>query len=187
LQATILLQNDGVSHFSRTDESIRPAQKCDKENAALRGRLQVVEDLLADNRQQLERLLDLYLSRDFTRDILTERKSRLEKTAAALEGGRVDLNAHLETQTIAEEQVRSLQDFATEVAKDLESADKDFETRRRLVEMLDAQVTLAVEDNQKVIHARCLPGASLLQADRTAPHTWHGDSECTVRCSAGRR
>ncbi|MBL7063762.1 MAG: hypothetical protein ISS49_06060 [Anaerolineae bacterium] len=54
-------------------------------NKPLRDRLAVVDDLLADNRRQLERALDLYLSGDFDKERLTERKTRLEKTIAALE------------------------------------------------------------------------------------------------------
>lgn len=37
-------------------------------------RLGVVDDLLADNRRQLGRLLDLYLSGDSPKDVLTDRR-----------------------------------------------------------------------------------------------------------------
>jgi len=56
-----------------------------KENEPTRRRLAVVDDLLADNQKQLDRLLDLYLSGDFQKDVLTDRKTRLEKTIRALE------------------------------------------------------------------------------------------------------
>lgn len=60
-------------------------QRCDEENEPLRTRLAVVDDLLADSRAQLGRLLDLYLPGGFSEEMLTDRKCRLEKTILALE------------------------------------------------------------------------------------------------------
>jgi hypothetical protein len=56
----------------------------DKENEPIRARLGVVDDILAENRRQLERLLDVYLAGDFPRELLTDRKSRLETTIRSL-------------------------------------------------------------------------------------------------------
>ncbi|MBN1813654.1 MAG: recombinase family protein [Anaerolineae bacterium] len=65
-------------------------------------RLAIVEDLLQRNQEQLERLLDLFLSGDFPRDILTERKQRLEQITQALEQERTSLTATLEAHTLTE-------------------------------------------------------------------------------------
>lgn len=46
-------------------------------------------------------------------------------------------------------------DFAADVAQGIEKADHDFETRRRIVEMLDVRLTCAVEQGQLVIYPRC--------------------------------
>jgi site-specific DNA recombinase len=59
-------------------------EKRAKENEPLRARLAVVDDLLNKNREQMERLLDLYLAGDFPKEVLTERKTRLHETIAAL-------------------------------------------------------------------------------------------------------
>lgn len=64
--------------------------------APRRRRLIVVDDLLADNHAQMGRLLDLYLFGDFPKEVLAERKTRLQATIAALEKERGNLIASLE-------------------------------------------------------------------------------------------
>ncbi len=134
----------------------------ERENAPLRERLKVVEDLLADNQTQLRRLLDLYLAGDFPKEVLIERKKRLETTMDALEKERTSLSAQLEAQTLTSEQIQSLKDFATEVAEGLERADADFETRRQIIDTLDVRATLAIEDEEKVVYVRCIIGDDVL-------------------------
>ena len=50
-----------------------------KENEPVRTRLEVADDLLAENREQLVRLLDLSQSSEFPKEALTDRKTRFEK------------------------------------------------------------------------------------------------------------
>ena len=68
------------------------------------------------------------------------------------------MSAQLEMESLSEEEIQSLRDFAAEVAEGLQYAEEDFETRRRIIEELDVQVTLSVEDGQKALYARCMPG-----------------------------
>jgi hypothetical protein len=70
--------------------------------------LGVVDDILTENRHQLERLLDLYLAGDFPREVLTDRKSCLETTIRSLERERTGLVAHLEAENLAEGQIQTL-------------------------------------------------------------------------------
>jgi site-specific DNA recombinase len=139
----------------------------DRANAPLRERLAIVEDLLADNQRQLERLLELYLIGGFPREVLVERKNRLEDTIRKLEKERKALVAQLETQTLTEEQVESLENFALRVAEGLEHASEDFETQQRVIEMLDVRATLAVEDSEKVVYLQCVLGEDSLSVERT--------------------
>jgi hypothetical protein len=44
------------------------------------------------------------------------------------------------------------------VSKSLETMDRDFEMKRRLIEELDVNITLVVENKDKVIYARCWLG-----------------------------
>ena len=154
------------------------SQARERENAPLRDRLAVVDDLIADSQGQLERLLDLYLSGDFPKEALTDRKARLEKTISALEQERTGLVAQLETQVLSAEQIQSIQEFAAKVGENLEAMDADFDARRRIIEELDVWATLAVEDEQKVVYARCIIGCDALsivsKSTRTAVQQAHG-------------
>jgi len=147
-------------------------------NAPLRDRLAVLDDLLADNRCQLERALDLYLSGDFDNEMLTERKARLGKTIHALERERAGLAVQLEAQALTDEQVQTITEFAQRVRGGLEVAEGDFEKRRRVIDLLDIQATLAVEDGEKVVYVRCIVGDGVLPiAARTSYSTCPG-REC---------
>jgi site-specific DNA recombinase len=140
-------------------------------SAPLRERLEVIDDLLTDNRQQLERLLDLYLSGEFPKDVLTDRKARLEDTISALDEERISLHLYLKDNTFTEEQMQTLETMVTEVRVRLEIVGADFEMRRRITEALDMQVKLAAEDGEKTIHARCVLGKKVLSL---VSHTTHG-------------
>jgi hypothetical protein len=133
-------------------------QEREQENAPIRDRVAVVDDLLSENRTQLERLLDLYLSGEFPKEVLTERRSCLEGAISVLEKERAGLVAHLEARQPSAEQIQTLQEFAAEVSENLEAMDGDFDAMRRLIEAMDVQVTLAVEDGSKVVFGRCIVG-----------------------------
>jgi len=128
----------------------------EKTSQPLRDRLAVIDDLLTDDRRRLERLLDLYLSGDFAKEMLTDRKARLETTIAALEKERADLVINLESRTISDAQILTIEKFAKKVAEGLEKAENSFESKRQIIDLLDVRVTLVVEDGQKVAYARCL-------------------------------
>jgi site-specific DNA recombinase len=129
----------------------------DKANEPLRARLAVVASLIADNREQLERLLDLYLSGSFPKEMLIQRKTQLETTIEALEREQAGLLAQLETRTLTDDQIQSLQEFAAKTRVGIELA--DFQTRRGIIEALDVQVTLVVENGEKIAYVQCvLPG-----------------------------
>jgi hypothetical protein len=130
----------------------------EKEDAPLRERLTVIKDLIAENQKQLERLLDLYLSGDFPREMLTERKNRLEMTIEALEREQVTLVASLEQRTITDEQIESVERFIAKAAECVARAEDDFEAQRHVLEMMDTEVTLTVEDEQKIAHFRGIAG-----------------------------
>jgi site-specific DNA recombinase len=138
-------------------EGLRREQESRAEtNKPLRDRLAVVDDLLADYRAQLDRALDLYLVGDFPREVLTEREDRLETTIDALEQERADLATQLEARTITDEQIETVRKCIGEMEKGLEVAEGDFDKRRRLIDVLDVNATLAVENGHKVAHLRCV-------------------------------
>jgi site-specific DNA recombinase len=128
------------------------------EDAPRRERLDVLDELIAEHRGQLVRLLDLYLAGEFQRDMLTDRKQRLESTLAALEKERGAMGDRIAADTLTAQQKADIRRFTEKAAKGLAAADSDFKARRRLVELLDITATLAFEDGAKVVYARCVLG-----------------------------
>lgn len=139
------------------DRGLRKHQaERDRENEPLRARVAVVDDLLVDNRRQLERLLDLYLAGDFPRDVLTDRKARLEQTIESLEGERAELAAVLEAAELSDAEVVAVKELVAKVALGLEEAEEDFDLRRGVVEALNVWAKLTVEGGEKVVRASCI-------------------------------
>ncbi len=156
-----------IKSFLTDSETLTEAletQQTEQERASdpLKDRLTVIDDLLADNRAQLERALDLYLSGDFPREMLTECKDRLQTTIDALERDRVALATQLEAATLTDEQIQTITEFAAQMSAGLAIADADFEKRRRLIEELNVRATLAVEDGERVVYIRCMLGEDIL-------------------------
>ncbi len=123
------------------------------ELAPLRERLTVIDDLLVDNRAQLERLLDLYLSGNFPKEMLTERKARLETTIEALDKERRTLAATLQKRALTNEDVQSIEDLARNVQRAFAAIDDDdFGAKRAMVERLHVQVSLVVENGLMIAY-----------------------------------
>jgi hypothetical protein len=141
--------------------------KQEEANKPLHGRLAVIDGLLADNRRQLEKLLDLYLAEEFDKEMLTERKTRLEATVTALEKERAGLVTTLEAAALSDDQIMTIEDFARKVAEGLRTAEEDFEAKRRIIDLLDVQVTLAIEDGEKIAYVHCLVDEAELSIVRT--------------------
>jgi site-specific DNA recombinase len=126
----------------------------DIESEPIRERVNVIDDLLNENRAQLDRLLDLYVDGEFPKEVLIDRKSRLEGTIQALEVERTELVVRLEKHTLSSDQVQSLGEFLAGVAARLEVMD-DFDTRRRIIEDLDVRAVLGVEDGEETVRPWC--------------------------------
>ena len=166
-------------------------EQWERENAPMHERLKVIDDILEKNRTQLERLLDLYLSGDFPKEVLTDRKSHLEGVVQALEQERRGLTSYLEAHTLTMEQIEGLRDFATEVRQGLEVADEDFQARRNIVETLDLRASLVVESGEKVVYIQCIVGEDSLQVVSTtsqsaAPASGHQLNTGGIHHQAGR-
>ena len=99
--------------------------------------------------------------------MLTGRKEQLQATIDALEHERLGLVARVEAQILTDEQVRIVAGFVKDVTQGIEAADRDFEARRHLTRLLDVQATLAIEDGQKVVYARCMLGDDTLSIGST--------------------
>ena len=135
----------GVEQYQKDQES---------ENEPLRKRVVIIDELLEQKQEEINRLLDLYLSGEFERDMLNDHKQRLEKTIVDLGEERISLNAQM-NQTLTRKQLAALRTFSEEIAEGLSEADEDFETRRRMLDYLGVRVSLALENKVQVATVVC--------------------------------
>ena len=126
------------------------------ESAPLRERLSIAEDMLNDNQEQLTRLLDLYVGGDFPKDVLVDRKKRLEESIKALEKERANIISMLENRTLTPKQVKNIYGFAERIGKGLLRAETDPAYQREIIEALDVRVIFAAENGQKVVYVQCV-------------------------------
>ena len=168
-----------LAYPERLAEGLK-AEQSEREEISkpLRDRLAVADHLLADNLQQLDRLLKLYLSGAFPEEILAQHKRQLETTVGGLREEREGLAAQMKARELTDEQIAHIVGFAENVAQGLEKADQDFDARRRLIELLDVWVRLVVEDGQRVAYVRCMVDDAVLPVEIT--NTESG-------CAAGNR
>lgn len=141
-------------------------------NAPLIAQLKGCNDLITNNLTQLDRLLDLYQLGNFDRDTLVARKSRLDQAIASLKQERTKLEARL-TGELSQDDITEIVTFAYELAAGLAAADKDFEKRRRIIEVLDVRAILSVENGERVISPSFVlsaPGQSRLPLSDYATH-----------------
>ena len=124
----------------------------DKVNAPLLAQLKVNDDLIKENQVQLDRLLDLYLSGTYNKDALTERKARLEETITKLQRERAKMAERLGLE-LSQSQVIEIIAFARKLSDGLAEADRSFEARQHIIELLDVRGILAVEGDEKVVYA----------------------------------
>ena len=112
--------------------------------------------MLNDNQEQLTRLLDLYVGGDFPKDVLVDRKKRLEESIKALEKERANIISMLENRTLTPKQVKNIYGFAERIGKGLLRAETDPAYQREIIEALDVRVIFAAENGQKVVYVQCV-------------------------------
>lgn len=129
-------------------------RELEEQNRALIERLQIIEEQIAQYQAQLDRLLDLYLDGNFPKEVLTERKSRLEELLFNLGKEQNDLMVHVRHVTMTDDQLAYIEAFCAKIRKGLKKA--DFKTKRQIVDLLDIRGKVAFENGEKVIYLRCL-------------------------------
>lgn len=150
-----------LKEFIRNPEAIEQGiadyeEHREQEIAPFHNRLAVVNNLIADHQDQLQRLLDLYLSGNFPKEMLIESRKRLEDTIQSLETEKFKLVEALNVKVYSHEQLERIKEFTFNIAAGLEEADEDFETRKHIVEMLNVRATLKVENSEKVAYISCV-------------------------------
>lgn len=142
-------------------------QESERQSTPLRERIATVDALLEDQQGQLSRLLDLYLTGDFEKNVLVDRRSRLDTTIASLERERSDLAGILENRTMSDDKIKRILAFANNQKTKVELATRNFETRRELIEELDVKATLVREKDEVIVYASCVLGEEKLRAAST--------------------
>jgi hypothetical protein len=123
--------------------------------------ISTIEGLLIEKHESLQRLLDLYLSGEFHKEMLIDKKADLEKTIAELEKERVSLLASMKAQNLTNEQEQTIMEFSHRVGAGLDNADNNFKTRRGIIEALGVEAILSEEDRQKTIRIKCILGEEI--------------------------
>lgn len=145
------------------------AEKAEAEraNSALSERLALIAAEITENRGKLDRLLDLYLDKDIEKETLLERETRLKTTLADLNSERADLAEYLRTNIPTDEEISSIVAYCEEINVGLDNA--TFEDKRKYVDWLNVRGKLAVENDKKVVYAKCRIGEQRLSVVATSP------------------
>ncbi len=128
----------------------------EQENQALRQRLSLIESQLREKDGELKRLLDLYLSGAFPKEMLIERKEHREKIVADLERERSDVVSHIQSVLLTDKEIAEIEAWRAEIREGLDAA--TFEDKQRYFTLLDVRGKLAVENNEKVAYIKCKIG-----------------------------
>ncbi|MBE7433119.1 MAG: recombinase family protein [Anaerolineales bacterium] len=129
-------------------------KELEQENQSLFNRLGILEEQMSQYQSQLDKLLDLYLDGNFPKEVLTERKSRLEELLFNLGKEKNDLMSHVRHVTMTDDQLNYIEAFCAKIRKGLDRV--DFNTKRQIIELLDIRGKVAFENGQKVLYLKCL-------------------------------
>ncbi len=143
-----------------------------------------LEDLWGDSKSQLDRMLDLYVSGQIPKELLLEKKQRLDSTLSALEKEREELSVNMEGQALSEHDIQQIWDFAAQVAEGLYPGNESFEDRRQVIELLDVRANLTEEDGQKYVDVWCFLGRRKLSL--VEPTSQSGVRAKSYRCCSAR-
>ncbi len=117
----------------------------------VKNELEIINGLIEQQSQELAGLLETMklLNSSRAKANVAQDIDRVDGTLDELEKRRNSLQEKLETKSITDEQIISLTELAAQVAADLEAIRGNFEAKRRLLELLDVQVTFFADNLAK--------------------------------------
>jgi len=142
------------------------AEETENQLSPFRERLDVVKSLLEENDKELNRLLELYLSGEFPKEVLVSRKNELETVMQSLENEKDRLLENIQEQELTPKQIENIFEFAEKVKEGLEHADKNFTAKRKIIDALDVHVIITVEGKEKIVYAECVLGKTSLKLEK---------------------
>jgi hypothetical protein len=155
----------------------------DDTNRPLLDRMEIIDRQIEENEKARAKLLDLYLSEDFSKELLNERKNRLDTVLADLKKEKEDLSTHLVTVQVSEEQIRDIEEFCSNIRESLDLL--DFDERRQFFDMVDMRGVLAIENGERIVNVSCHLGKQRLQVIQTSPSSSTG-ATATPPCACHR-
>jgi site-specific DNA recombinase len=120
------------------------------ESSPLVERIEIVKNLLHENRQQLQKILDLYIDGKFSRDLLEKRKKKFEGRIYELASELERLTERMEYWLKKSETIESLKEFISDIHNLLNESETNFFYRRRIIEYLDVRAAI-VRHHKSVI------------------------------------
>lgn len=112
-------------------------------NQALYDRMAIIDEQLKEYQKQSDRLLDLYHDREFPKEILTERKSRVEQMLGNLQKEKNNLAGHIRKVSMTDDQLLYIEAFCAKIRKRIDQA--DINTKRKIIELLDIRSKIALK------------------------------------------
>jgi site-specific DNA recombinase len=143
---------------------ILTAKMNEGEVVALRKRLSLVDQALAEKEAEYQRLLGLYLKDGVPEAMLDMHRGPLEKTLRELRDEQERLNKHLGKITYSSDQIEAITAYCAKIADGIRTLDEEYwpEKKAQISDLLDVRATLTVEGSQRVVHAQCVIEASRL-------------------------
>jgi hypothetical protein len=89
----------------------------------------------------------------------------------------------IETDSFSDGQIRKVESFVRAVADGIK--DVNFETKRRIIDLLDVRGKLAIENEKKVVYVSCKLGEQQRSLVQTSPLSNTGGTK-TIRCASRR-
>jgi site-specific DNA recombinase len=171
---------DVMQHPDQLAKGLR-AEKTEAEQklAALRARLSLITDKLAEAEAGQEELLGMYVARKFKPALLDRQKAELDKTIADLTQEKRQLLEIIEAAALTEEQIAAIETEVADIRDGLDHATRD--DMRRYFDLLRVRGTIAVENDERIIYASCRFGKQRLSLAPTSPSSNTGAIAIT-RC-----
>lgn len=152
-----------IIHLLRDPDVIQEGLKtyqaeCEREINPFRERLKTIETLISQYSNELNRLLDLYISGQFPKDLLVRRKNELDSATHSLEAEKDKITALIAEKLYSPQQIENIHEFARKVSANLDNAEHSFKAKRAIIDALDVHVILTVENDEKIVYAQCTLG-----------------------------
>jgi hypothetical protein len=122
---------------------------------SLYDRLDLIQEQLDDALRQQEKLLDLYLSGGFAKDLLIERKEQEQ------------LTAHLGKVKYTDQDIAAIEEFCAKIRGNLDHA--TYEGKCKILDLFDAHGTLAKKNGERTLYLTCAIYPQPVSPVRTSP------------------